>query len=283
MEAHSLVDIIDSEGNLASPLTIQVKMHSSQDEIRSNVTTNIKRDTIRFMRLPGLWLERRQPLAICGGGPSLDDNVEELKQFGHVMACGSVHDHLVDLGITPTFALAVDAKADAVNWFQKPQEKTSYLLASQCHPNMFEQLKGHKIAMWNFPGQLDDEQKFYNDEPMINWGCMVGVHSLQMAVFLGFQELHFFGMDGNHRDGKHHSYDVGSWSDEIMSIGRQFYTINGRTFMSTTALISQMQQFFDVFASPWGQYIKGYVHGDGLWAEVIKNSPPEMKEWLEAV
>ena len=282
MEPTSLVDIIDSEGKVVQPLTIQVKMHSSQDEIRSNVITNLKRDTQRFMQLPGLWLQRGEPLAICGGGPSLDDHVDELKNFNQVMACGSVHDHLVDLGITPTFALAVDAKEDAVNWFQKPQEKTSYLLASQCHPNLFDRLEGHKIAMWNFPGQLDDESCF-NGEPMINWGCMVGVHSLQTAVFLGFQELHFFGMDGNHRDGKHHSYDVGEWDEQIMTVGRQFYTVNNKTFMSTTALISQMQQFFDVFASPWGQYLKGYIHGDGLWAEVVKNSPPEMSEWLEAV
>ena len=39
----------------------------------------------------------------------------------------------------------------------------------------------------------------------------------------------------------------------------------------------------DVFASDDGRFLKGYVYGDGLWANNIKASPPEMKEWLEAI
>ena len=199
------------------------------------------------------------------------------------MACGSVHDHLVDLGITPSFAIAVDAMEDAVNWFQKPQEKTSYLLASQCHPNMFERLADHKIAMWHFKGQIDGEEEVFKGEKLINWGVMVGNHSIQMSLFLGFQELHFFGMDASHRNGRHHAYDVGKYHDHILEQGCQVYTVNGKEFVSTTALVSQMEHFFDIFASTDGQFIKGYVHNDDLWAEVIKASPPEMSEWLEAV
>lgn len=277
--ATALVDILtNGEG---SPLTIICKMNTTQEHLYSNVKSNIKRDLPRFLQLPGILHARNEPIAICGGGPSLDDHAEEIKKFPHVMACGSVHDHLVSMGITPTFAIAVDGLEDAVNWFQKPQAKTSYLLASQCHPNMFEHLKAHKIAIWNFKGQVDDETVF-NGEPQINWGCMVGNHSVQMALFLGFQELHFFGMDGNHVDGKHHAYEVDG-HDEASRTNAGVFKVNGKNFVSTTALISQMEHFFDIFSSSDGQFIKGYVHGDGLWANVIKASPPEMSEWLQAV
>ena len=277
--ATSLVDIpIDGEGK---PLTIICQMNTTQEKLRENVEINLKRDLPRFLTLPGILHARHQPIAICGGGPSLNDHVDEIKKFTHVMACGSVHDHLVELGITPSFAIAVDGLEDAVKWFQKPQPQTSFLLASQCHPNMFERMKDHKIAIWNFSGQIDDLSVF-NGEPQICWGCMVGNHSIPMSLYLGFQELHFFGMDGNHADGRHHAYDVGE-HDAVSTRNMAVFSVNGKEFVSTTALISQMEHFFDIFASTDGKFIKGYVHGDGLWANVIKASPPEMAEWLEAV
>ena len=277
--ASSLVDVRTDSG--LQPLSIITQKHSSGDEIDSNIKANMKRDIIRFMKLPGLLCARNEPLAICGGGPSLNEHAEKIKCFKHVMTCGSAHDHVVSLGITPTFAIAVDAKEDAVEYFTNPQPVTSYLLASQCHPNMYERLKDHKIAMWHFRGQSDDDTIF-NGEPQISWGCMVGVISIQLSLFLGFQELHFFGFDCSYVEDRHHSYDVGHYHAQVEN-GKQVFDVNGRPFVSTMALVSQMEHLFDVFKSDDGRYLKGYVYGDGLWSNVVRNSPPEMAEWLEAV
>lgn len=280
--ASSLVDIQwGPEGSERTPLQIITKMHVSQDLLRDNVCVNIKRNLPRFMNLPGILHARKEPIAICGGGPSLDRFADKIKTFKQIMVCGSAHDHVVRLGITPTFAIAVDGIEDAADYFKKPQENTSYLLASQCHPNLFERLSGHKIAMWNFKGQLDDEEKYFNGEETINWGCMVGVHSIQMALYLGFQELHFFGMDCSYIEDNHHAYDVGDYHAQLEA-NKNVFRVNDKDFNSTTALVSQAEHFFDVFASSDGQYLKGYVYGDGLLANIIKASPPEMKEWLEA-
>lgn len=257
--------------------------HSKQPELVSNVRTNIKRNVLRFLELPGILRARNQPLAIVGGGPSLNKYADKIKEFEHVMVCGSPHDHLVSLGIKPTFAIAVDAKEDAVDYFKNPQSETSYLLASQCHPNMFDRLEGHKLAMWHFRGQLDDEELHFNGEQTIAWGCMIGVISLHMALYLGFQELHFFGFDCSYVDDEHHSYDVGHYGEHVERTKSTFFTNDGRQFTSTTALLSQAEHFFDIFASTDGRYMKGYVYGDGLLANIIRTSPPEMKEWLEAV
>ena len=273
--ASSLIDVpVNGE---TKPLTIITKMHLPEEVLADNVRVNIKRDTIRFLSLP-LLQARNEPIAICGGGPSLNDH--RIKNFSQIMTCGSAHDHVVSLGLTPTFALAVDAMEDAVEYFQKPQEKTSYILASQCHPNMFEHLKDHKIAMWHFKGQCSD-QTIYNGEHQFNWGCMVGVLSIQMALLLGFQHLHFFGFDCSYVDNEHHAYDVGEWHQKVETQKNEF-TVNGRKFNSTMALVSQMEHIFDIFASPDGALLKGYVYGDGIWANTIKASGPEMAEWLEA-
>ncbi len=279
--ASSLVDL-EMAGGKIIPLQIITKTHSSQDELVGNVRVNLARPIQRFLGLPGLLAQRGEPLAIVGGGPSLSANLDKLRSFKQIMVVGSAHDHLVSLGIIPSFALAVDAKDDAVDYFRHPQDKTSYLLASQCHPNLFDKLKDHKIAMWHFKGQLDDEEKHFHGEQTISWGCMVGVMSIQIALFLGFQELHFFGFDCSFIEDEHHSYPVGPYADSIEAEQATF-KVNGREFQSTTGLVSQVENIFDVFASPGGQFLKGYVYGEGLLAHVIKASPPEMSRWLEAV
>ena len=224
---------------------------------------------------------RNKPIALIGGGASLNSQVDRINGFDHVMTCGSAHDHLIEMGIIPNFALAVDAKVDAVDYFRKPQDITSYLLASQCHPNLYERLAGRKIAMWHFLGQCDDPSVF-RGEAQINWGCMVGVLAVQMALYLGFQELHFFGFDCSYVADEHHAYDVGHYHHQVEE-KKSVFSTNGKDFHSTMALVSQIEHLYDVFASTDGSYIKGYVYGDGMWANNIKASPPEMRRWLEAV
>ena len=186
--ASSLVDIETDKGLI--PLQILTVGYSSERELIRNIKRNIKRDTIRFLSLPGLLMARNEPLAIVGGGPSMKDQLDKIREFKQVMVCGSAHDHLIDAGIIPSFAIAVDANLDAVDYFCKPQEKTSYLLASQCNPNMFDHLEGHKVAMWHFKGQVNDDG-IYNGEPQINWGCMIGVMSLAVVALSRLSALAF--------------------------------------------------------------------------------------------
>ena len=41
-------------------------------------------------------------------------------------------------------------------------------------------------------------------------------------------------------------------------------------------------QILEIYKSEDGNYLKGYVYGRGLLPAIIHQSPPEMKEWLEA-
>ena len=93
--------------------------------------------------------------------------------------------------------------------------------------------------------------------------------------------MHFFGFDCCYIEDQHHSYDVGKYHAETEE-KKQVYKVKGREFTSTMAMIAQMEHLFDVFASPDGNYLHGTVYGDGMWANIIKESPPEMANWLEA-
>lgn len=277
-----LVDVPHPQGEGIIPLHIVTRKHSSGEELERNVGVNIKRDVDRFLDNPMMLAARNEPLAIVAGGPSLDRYIDKIKTFDRIMVCGSAHDYLVSKGVIPHFAVACDAMQDSVDYYQNPQKETTYLLASQCHPDMFDNLKGHKIAMWHFKGQLDDEEKHFGKEQAISWGCMTTVTAIQLSLILGFQELHFFGLDCSYIEDDHHAYDVGRYHADIDK-QKQEFDLNGRKFLSTTALVAQAENIFVVFGSHDGRYLKGYVYGDGLLANIIRASPPEMKEWLEAM
>jgi hypothetical protein len=273
------------------PLVVICKARTPEDVRIRNVATNIKRPIQRFLNLPHLLRERRQShIALVGGGPSVALYLDKIREFDNVMACGSPHDYLMDQGIVPTYALCTDPAESTIRFYQKRSPDTLYMLASQCDPSMFEWLADYPVAMWHFKGQvgtMETEHEFFGGEETMNWGCMVGVNAIQMALMLGYQYLHFFGYDCSFT-GKTHAYDLEEWETTEVNESRTIATIgddpsNQKQFSTSTAMITQCCQIFSVFESPDGRFLKGYVYGDGMFANVVKKSPPEMKNWLEAV
>ena len=126
--ASSLVDVT-MPGGSSQPLTIITKTHSSQAEVSDNIRANMKRDPIRFMQLPGLLQAARRADRHCRRRcPSLNRYADKIKTFRHVMVCGSAHDHLVSLGIVPTFALAGGCHAGCGGLL--PQSAGGHLLSA---------------------------------------------------------------------------------------------------------------------------------------------------------
>lgn len=273
------------------PLVVVCKARVPEETRAANIAVNIKRPLQRFLALPGLLHRRKDPrIALVAGGPSLPPYLDTIREFDAVMACGSSHDYLIENGITPTYALVTDPAGDTIAFYQRRCTETIYLLASQCDPNMFDWLDGYPIAMWNFRGQVGDdktEHTYFNGEETINWGCMVGVNAVQMALMLGYQYFHFFGYDCSIA-GATHAYPVKPEETKEINEARTIATVGDHTgdqkqFSTTTALITQAVQIFELFKSNDGMFMKGKVYGDGMFANIIKRSPPEMKNWLEAV
>ena len=268
------------------PLIVVCKARIPESVRADNVKRNIQRPVQRYMNLPYLMRQRADPIALVGGGPSVAKYLDKIREFKAVMACGSAHDYLVTNGITPTYALATDPAEETINYYQHRSEKTMYLLASQCNPNMYEWLEDHAVVMWHFRGQIDDETVFQG-EPQISWGCMVGVNAVQMALLLGYQHQHYFGYDCC-VGARSHAYDLPEWENKEINEARTIATITSETgeqsqFCTTTALITQAAQILEVYKSEDGMYLKGYVYGNGMFANIIRQSPPTMANWLVAV
>lgn len=199
-------------------------------QIRSAVARKIP-------RLQPVSTMRDEPIALVGYGPSLNDTWEQVREFKHVMSCSGAHKFLVEKGITPIYHLEVDPREHKVGLIGTPQQGTQYLIASTCHPKVFEHLSDFNLTLWHVFDSDEDSRRFIPaGEWCLTGGCSVGVRMFTISRFLGFTDFHIFGMDGCEDErGKHaavHPNQPKGYSE---------VTYEGRTFKTTSSMYAVAQ------------------------------------------
>jgi len=167
----------------------------------------VKLNTARVKgRIEAVYDLRTEPIALVNFGPSLNDTWEKIREFKFVMSCSGAHKFLVERGIIPTYHIDVDPRPHKVGLMGTPQKETQYLIASTCSPALFEHLKDFDLKLWHI---FDTDENGFRMLPPNEWaltgGCSVGVRTITMARFLGFTDLHIFGMDGSYGTSGQHA------------------------------------------------------------------------------
>lgn len=151
--------------------------------------------------------EHGEEIVLVGAGPSLVDTVEEVRRLKNegklVVAIKSAHDFLIDRGIIPDVALAVDPQEKIANLYRKPHEDVSYFIATQCHPEVFDALHNNKLVTWNlftksvfsywkghFDRKKQDSSLFF-----VNGGSTSGLRAIGLSWVIGYRKCHLFGFD----------------------------------------------------------------------------------------
>ncbi len=148
-------------------------------------------------RLQPVMEARAEPVAVVCYGPSLADTWEQVREFPFVISCSGSHRFLVERGIIPTYHVEVDPRPHKVQLIGPPQAATTYLIASTCHAAVFDHLEGHTVQLWHvFDSAAEGLRALPPGEWAVTGGCSVGLRALTIAGFLGFRDLHVFGMDG---------------------------------------------------------------------------------------
>ena len=115
------------------------------------------------------WREGRA-IALVGGGPSLLETLPELTKYYKIIACGSVHDYLLDNNIIPDYCLICDPDPLMSKYLTKWHEDCIYLIASQCDKSVFELLikgNGHvapRCFIWNCGGEESFNQEMFKNQ-----------------------------------------------------------------------------------------------------------------------
>lgn len=151
---------------------------------------------------------RSEHIALVGFGPSLNDTWHLLKDFKYIVSCSGAHKFLVDRGIIPTYHIELDPRAHKVELIGQPHPDVQYLIASTCHPAVFDHLRDYNTTLWHiFDSAEEGLRVLPQNEWAITGGCSVGSRMFTIARFFGFTNMHVFGIDGNEGEsGKHAAY-----------------------------------------------------------------------------
>jgi len=214
--------------------------HNKADAVQKNMDSCLKRS---LPQIDGFYPEIDVKMAIVGGGPSLKDQVEEIRNFnGFIMATNGAYKFLREHGIKADGMAMLDARDENVRFVQNPSRKTTYFIASVCSPRIFDKLKGQNVIVWHAD---NDIYKPKGAKMFIGGGCTIGTRAIFLGYVLGFRDFHLFGMDSCYNADEHHAYsqDLND-NDKVVTIH-----VGNRTFKCAVWMAGQAQDFKEMLGS----------------------------------
>jgi len=212
---------------------------------------------------------RTEPIAIVCYGPSLNDTWEQIRRFPVVITCSGAHRFLIDRGIIPTYHLDVDPRKHKALLIGEPHPDVEYLMASTCHPAVFDHLQGFTVKLWHI---FDSAEEGLRILPPGEWaltgGPGAGLRAMTVARFLGFTDQHIFGMDGSDGPtGKHAA------AHPLQAKKRQPVIVDGITFYTTPSFLECAKATFpELDAMP---DVHATFYGEGLVQQLAKSYVPQ--------
>jgi hypothetical protein len=166
---------------------------------------------------------RNERLTILANGPS----ALKAPLHGQTLALNGAMGLFHNSGRVPTYWAGCDPQAHLADLLlDVPPQDTVYLVASKCHPAVFEKLKGRQVLLWH----LDEEAYFdlvqYRNPVWL--ACTITLCALELAERLGFGGSDVWGWDGCYLDGKNHAVAQSHNADHNCDV-----EIGARTFRTT--------------------------------------------------
>ncbi|WP_448213117.1 motility associated factor glycosyltransferase family protein [Colwellia sp. MEBiC06753] len=160
------------------------------------------------------------PVFIVANGPSLDDDIDKVKQLQDkaiIVSCNSATTALLNHGIEPDFHVALErtkSTADFLKAFIKPSQraKINLLVLNVMYPEVLDLfgwtgigLKGHEPGTTMY--QLAEYIDHRTVTPTLAYSNpLVGNTALSFFCNFGFEDIYLFGLDkGYISKEKHHS------------------------------------------------------------------------------
>jgi len=263
----NLVQMPYRNPHASMPLIIPVLVvcNTSDEDLHRNIGRNSR------LSLP--WVGMHKPhdgvAVLCGGGPSVADNLDEiaaLKKSGAVVfAMNGASSFLRSHGVAVDAQVIGDAKQETSQLVDRGAGH--YYIASQAHADTVDAaIASGDVNLWHLGISEDMDNLFPADRrkaggySLVGGGASVGNSAMCLAYVLGFRRMEVFGYDSSHRDDNSHAYD--------QPMNRFIPTVDvewaGRTYRASVAMKAQAEKF-----QITGQALKQEgctitVHGDGL-------------------
>lgn len=245
-------------------------LNTAMDTMIAQAIENLGRDLPLFVEQP----ENSAEAIIIGGGPSLADNLTNIRfhkgRGGVIFALNNTHDWMIERGIVPDFHVMLDARPENARFVANPRRDVTYLIASQCHPSVFDALQGQNVIVWTACTDTpENDQRIAAKFPgkpimMIGGGATVGLKTMNLAYLWGFRRFSMYGMDSSYRGEANHAYR------QELNDGESRMPIHaaGRDFICAPWMAKQTMEFQGQYRQLTGLGCRITVHGDGLLPHV---------------
>ena len=253
------------------PLQIKAKCVAGPEERLEHIKSALARGLEDF----GPSNPHDKEVAIVGSGPSVKKQIKRIRRMKEkgamILAVKGAHDFLIENKIIPHAALAVDPQTHIVSCFRKklPEGepvRPAYLIASQCHPELFDYLSDQRVILWHL--LATSSHKFLEGRFQVGGGSTSGSRGLVLAWCMGFRKIHLFGFDsclegqGASKLRKITGERWGSEQEQVLEL-----VCEGKTFFADPAMAAQANEIQDVIGMLEGAQIKAW--GKGLIQTVI--------------
>lgn len=229
--------------------------------LRSEIIDNIKYALVlRKDRVKNLLPEHKGHAVIIGGGPSIKNYVDELRQrqaHGQtVIALNNSWEWLEKNEIPVMYHVMLDARIENENFIPK-SEAIHRLYASQCHPNVT------RLADTIWDALILDLVPIFdktNDMFWIGAGTTVGIRSIFLMYAMGYRNFHIYGFDSCYEGENGHAYE------QTLNTGERIIDVEvcGRKFKAAPWMVTQMHDFLETMECLTQKGCIFSIHGDGL-------------------
>lgn len=247
------VRIAQAAGKLLPPARLALSMTSciTSQEMHSNFYATLERGFTPINDYLGAY---SGACSVVGSGPTIKETHKEL--VGDVIAINSAISYLLDQGIVPKFGLLWDG-TEYVEQFARPHPDIVYLVASRCHPKVFERLKDCKVIVWHAGGDHDILDVMVRPEviakmspqPLICGGSAGVTRTLYVASVLGYTDIHLYGADSCYTgDDTHIRGSLVPEKDILVSLGDNTPGAPAIWYRTTPEWCAQVNEYRSIYS-----------------------------------
>lgn len=102
-------------------------------------------------------------------------------------------------GLAPTYWAACDPQAMVADFLAEAPAGTCYLVASKCHPSVFDRLKDRDVKVWH----IDDYPA--SGRRQVSSAVSITLTAMGLFARLGYRRFRVWGWDGCFRGTQHHA------------------------------------------------------------------------------
>lgn len=253
-------------------LPVHVVCNTSDEDLHRNIRTNSARPN----QIERRWIKSEDAhdgvAVLVGSGPSLADTLDEVRRHqtqGHtILAMNGAASYLADRGIVADYQVMIDPREETQQLIGPARD---YLIASQCHPVIFDRLPNAKLYHLQIEGIDDDLPTYDHPFALVGGAASVGNTSTVLAYVLGFRTLHLYGYDSSHRDAQSHAFHQKMNDGEPNCV----VTWNNKDYRTSLTMKLQAEKAQETLRALQDAGCAIHVHGSGLLPDMW-NTPPEV-------